>query len=89
MFDFVKIARDPSKRGFMLTYRENETNTCPGCAKSHWYVGRVSAECHFCGVVLPLPQGNSHPFNANAKPVLVHSRDQDAARGRFTVNSRS
>ena len=34
--------------------RENEVNRCPGCGRSHWYVGRLLAECGFCGTALPL-----------------------------------
>ena len=45
---------DPSRRGYHVVYRENELNRCPGCGRSHWYVGRLSAECGFCGTALPL-----------------------------------
>ncbi len=46
----------PAKvRGYHVTYRENDTNWCPGCGRSHWYVGRVTAECAFCGTALPMP----------------------------------
>ncbi|WP_243451017.1 hypothetical protein [Sphingosinicella sp. CPCC 101087] len=45
---------DPSRRGYHVVYRENEVNHCPGCGRSHWYVGRLSAECGFCGTALPL-----------------------------------
>ena len=45
---------DPAHRGYHVVYRENEVNHCPGCGRSHWYVGRVSAECGFCGTALPL-----------------------------------
>ena len=45
---------DPSLRGYHVVYRENEVNHCPGCGRSHWYVGRLSAECGFCGTALPL-----------------------------------
>lgn len=76
-------------RSFMLTYRENEVNICPGCSKSHWTVGRVSVECFFCGVVLPLPYSASNPFNSTTKPTIVHRRMDDAPRGRFTINSRA
>lgn len=27
---------------------------CPGCGHSHWQIGRLSAECAFCGTALPL-----------------------------------
>jgi hypothetical protein len=45
---------DPARRGYHVVYRENEVNHCPGCGRSHWYVGRLSAECGFCGTALPL-----------------------------------
>lgn len=44
----------PSARGLVPLYRENEVNRCPGCGRTHWYVGRVSAECGFCGTALML-----------------------------------
>ncbi len=39
--------REPAQRGYHLLYHEGETNRCPGCGRSHWYVGRWSAECGF------------------------------------------
>ena len=47
---------DPSRRGYHVIYRENQVNHCPGCGRSHWYVGRLSAECGFCGTALPLAE---------------------------------
>ena len=43
---------NPARRGYHIVYRENERNHCPGCGRSHWYVGRLSAECAFCGTAL-------------------------------------
>ena len=37
-------AFDPARRGYGLLYREREVNRCPGCGRTHWLVGRVSAE---------------------------------------------
>jgi hypothetical protein len=48
---------DPARRGYHVVYRPNETNHCPGCGRSHWYVGRFSAECGFCATALPLVEG--------------------------------
>lgn len=45
---------DPARRGYHAVYRLQETNHCPGCGRTHWYVGRISAECCFCGTALPL-----------------------------------
>ena len=35
-------------------YRGEEANHCPGCGRQHWIVGRMTAECGFCGSALPL-----------------------------------
>jgi hypothetical protein len=47
---------DPARRGYHVVYRVNEVNHCPGCGRSHWYVGRLSAECGFCATALPLTE---------------------------------
>lgn len=52
-------AHDPSRRGYHIAYRENQVNHCPGCGRSHWYIGRLSAECGFCGTALPLTESLS------------------------------
>ena len=55
---------DPRVRGYHAVYRENQINHCPGCGRTHWYVGRVMAECGFCATALPLAEasmrGGSH-----------------------------
>lgn len=43
-----------SQRGYHIVYRDHETNYCPGCGRTHWYIGRLSAECSFCATDLPL-----------------------------------
>jgi hypothetical protein len=48
------LAHDPARRGYHVVYRPNQVNHCPGCGRSHWYVGRTSAECGFCATALPL-----------------------------------
>ena len=48
---------DPAMRGYQPLYREGEVNHCPACGRSHWYVGRLSAECGFCGTALALADG--------------------------------
>ena len=52
-------ARHVSERGYSQVYRENEVNHCPGCGRTHWYVGRISAECGFCSTALPLQDASS------------------------------
>ena len=48
-------------RGYSILYRENEVNYCPGCGRTHWYVGRLSAECGFCGTAVMLADGRLQP----------------------------
>lgn len=42
------------RRGYHVAYREGQTNPCPGCRRSHWWIGRSMAECGFCGTALPI-----------------------------------
>ena len=48
---------DPTVRGYYVAYREGQVNHCPGCGRSHWHIGRISAECGFCATALPLTGG--------------------------------
>lgn len=41
-------------RGYHVVYKENETNYCPGCGRTHWHIGRITAECAFCGTALSI-----------------------------------
>ena len=50
----------PPARGYHLAYRDGEINYCPGCGRTHWYIGRLSAECAFCGTALPIVQTPMH-----------------------------
>jgi hypothetical protein len=50
---------NPAQRGYCVVYRENQVNHCPGCGRTHWYIGRVSAECGFCATALPLAEATS------------------------------
>ena len=49
-----RFPHDPALRGFHAVYRSGEVNHCPGCGRTHWYVGRLVAECGFCATALPL-----------------------------------
>src|ERR1044072_5832732 len=60
MFSPIESRRDPfnpATRGYHAVYRENEVNHCPGCGRTHWFLGRLLAECAFCGTALPLQEG--------------------------------
>lgn len=68
-----------AQRGHHIVYRANESNHCPGCGRSHWYIGRISAECGFCGTAVPLAEtsrqeGASRPAASNRN--VVHTSDQ-------------
>jgi len=69
-----------AKRGHHIVYRANEANHCPGCGRSHWYIGRVSAECGFCGTAVPLAEASRQeaPRAAGKGPPksVSHSADQ-------------
>ena len=61
-----------AQRGYHIFYRADEANHCPGCGRTHWYVGRMTAECAFCGTALPL---ESAPMAAGGQMVrTVHRR---------------
>lgn len=47
-----------SERGYHVAYRPGERNSCPGCSKSQWNIGRTMAECCFCGTALDLPDSS-------------------------------
>ena len=45
-----------NEMGFRPFYHSNSVNHCPGCGQAQWYIGRISAECAFCGTALPLQE---------------------------------
>lgn len=55
---------DPALRGYHAVYRENAVNHCPGCGRTHWLIGRLLAECGFCGTALPLSESYSSGLHA-------------------------
>jgi hypothetical protein len=48
--------------GYMPLYYSDTVNHCPGCGRTHWHVGRQSAECAFCDTALPLAATYSQPM---------------------------
>lgn len=67
-------------RGHHVVYRASETNRCPGCGRSQWYVGRVTAECGFCGTAIVLAEAalsaDAHFQPSGARPKALGSKDQ-------------
>ena len=63
---------NPSNRGYHAVYHDGEINHCPGCGRTHWIIGRLSAECAFCSTARPLQEAfTSGPA---ASPVFWRSR---------------
>jgi hypothetical protein len=60
-------------RGYSVVYRENEVNHCPGCGRTHWYVGRLSAECGFCQTALPLSSATTPGIGAHRGPIRARA----------------
>lgn len=58
---------NPGARGYHAVYREHQINHCPGCGRTHWLVGRTSAECAFCCTALPLALG----FSEEGPPAIL------------------
>ena len=82
------FAASLAQRGHHLVYRANESNHCPGCGRSHWYIGRVSAECGFCGTAIPLAETARHEvISAAPRPRSMSSVDQRRHR-RMAAKSR-
>jgi len=70
-----------AKRGHHIVYRANEANHCPGCGRSQWYVGRVSAECGFCGTAVPLAEtSRQDSVPASSRPAAKDLRSADQRR---------
>jgi hypothetical protein len=50
---------NPNTRGYHAVYHDGEVNHCPGCGRTHWLIGRLSAECAFCSTALPLSEASN------------------------------
>jgi hypothetical protein len=60
------FAASLAQRGHHILYRVNAENHCPGCGRSQWYIGRISAECGFCGTAVPLAEARFDDSGAQA-----------------------
>lgn len=54
---------DPAVTGYRITYHRESDNRCPCCGKTHWLVGRISAQCAFCDTALPFAENGVHNGN--------------------------
>lgn len=73
---------DLSAKGYVVLFRPDEINHCPGCGHSQWFIGRISAECGICGTALPLAsESQQSPVSgASRKAVALHVLPEDAKR---------
>ena len=63
----ASFAHGLAQRGHHIIYRANAENHCPGCGRSHWHIGRITAECGFCGTAVPLAEAR-HDDSAATQP---------------------
>lgn len=64
----------PATRGYHAVYREHQVNHCPGCGRTHWIIGRMSAECAFCATALPLAEASTQSHN---RPVVIEHKNRE------------
>lgn len=64
-----------AQRGYSVIYRHGYVNHCPGCGRSHWWVGRVSAECAFCDTAIPFDRPREAPDQHPFIPVAMPRKD--------------
>lgn len=80
IFERTDVLRNElAARGHHVVYRASETNRCPGCGRAQWYVGRVTAECVFCGTAIVLAEtemstsGKQQVANGHASLHIGHT----------------
>ena len=55
------FSRTPARRGFVPLYHADTINHCPACTRTHWHIGRSTAECAFCETAIPLAVSAQQP----------------------------
>jgi len=84
----ASFAAGLAKRGHHIVYRANESNHCPGCGRSHWHIGRVTAECGFCGTAVPLAETSVVEATPAPRPRLVSSSPDQRRFPRMSAKNR-
>ena len=74
---------NPNARGYHAVYHDGEVNHCPGCGRTHWIIGRMSAECAFCSTALPLKEALTHGPAADAGVLERHAPELRGAQRRL------
>ena len=77
------MTHDPAVRGYHVVYREHEVNHCPGCGRTQWLIGRMSAECAFCSTALPLAEASMRHHNAPGDHPASQPGDRRHGLGRL------
>ncbi len=72
----LNVTHDPAQRGYHAVYREHQVNHCPDCGRTHWLIGRVSAECAFCTTALPLAEAS---MRSNSSAAVIQHRNRPQA----------
>lgn len=75
----ASFAATLAQRGHHVVYRTNASNHCPGCGRSHWYIGRITAECGFCGTAVPLAEARGD-YRNKPTPSQKNSSTTDQRR---------
>jgi hypothetical protein len=81
----TRVGRGPpeiANRGYNVLFRQNESNHCPGCGRAQWYVGRITAECVFCGTALPLAEARWAESGAPSAHLSLPAGTRGAERRR-------
>lgn len=60
-----RTVQTPFGTGFSPLYHAGENNHCPSCTRQQWIVGRMVAECAFCGTAMPL--GHFSTYSASPR----------------------
>jgi hypothetical protein len=62
--DFAKAIPLPRwiGRAIVPLYHQDTVNHCPACGRTHWHIGRSTAECAFCATALPLAMVAAQPM---------------------------
>src|SRR5690348_304876 len=77
------FAASLARRGHHIVYRANESNHCPGCGRSQWFIGRISAECGFCGTAVPLAEAKFDEHGGGSSKPRARAASGTAEQRRF------
>lgn len=80
---------DLSSRGYQVLFWRDQINHCPGCGRSQWHVGRITAECSYCGTALSISEATQAGFElTGCKAVALHVIDGGSPSPKFKERRR-